>query len=89
LHLAASNCHTNVVVLLLDKGAKVNCTSKDGTTPLHLAAQDGCTDVVNILMAKGADVNARDDQGRTPLKRAEQWHQDLTAQLLRQHGGIE
>ena len=89
LHLAASACHTNVVALLLDKGAKIDCAAKDGATPLHLAAQEGCADVVNLLLAKGANVNARDDQKRTPLVRAEQWHQDAMVPLLRQHGGSE
>jgi ankyrin repeat protein len=89
LHLAASACHTNVVALLLDKGAKIDCPAKDNATPLHLAAQEGCTDAVNLLLAKGANVNARDDQKRTPLVRAEQWHQDAMVQLLRQHGGTE
>jgi ankyrin repeat protein len=54
-----------------------------------LAAQEGCADVVNLLLIKGAKVNVRDDQGRTPLKRAELWHQDAVAQIIRQHGGTE
>ena len=89
LHLAAENCHSNVVVLLLDKGAKINMTDQAKATPLHLAAQEGCADVVEILLARGARVNERDDQGRTPLKRAELWHQDAIVPLLRQHGGTE
>ena len=89
LHLAASACHTNVVALLLDKGAKIDCPAKDGATPLHLAAQEGCADAVNLLLDKGANVNARDDQKRTPLVRAEQWHQDAVVQLFQQHGGTE
>ena len=89
LHLAASACHTNVVALLLDKGAKIDCPAKDDATPLHLAAQEGCADAVNLLLARGAKVNARDDKKRTPLVRAEQWHQDAVLPLLRQHGGTE
>jgi ankyrin len=89
LHLAASACHTNVVALLLDKGAKIDCAAKDKATPLHLAAQEGCADAVNLLLIRGASVNARDDQKRTPLGRAEQWHQDAIVQILRQHGGTE
>jgi len=89
LHLSASACHTNVVALLLDKGAKIDCPAKDDATPLHLAAQEGCVDGVNLLLARGANVNARDDQKRTPLVRAEQWHQDAVVQILRQHGGTE
>lgn len=89
LHLAAVNCHTNVVLLLLDKGANINVTAKDNATPLHLAAQEGCVDVVTVLLERSADVNPRDNQGRTPLVRAEQWHQDGTARILKQHGGTE
>jgi len=89
LHLSASACHTNVVALLLDKGAKIDCPAKDDATPLHLAAQEGCVDAVNLLLARGANVNARDDKKRTPLVRAEQWHQDAVIPLLRQHGGTE
>lgn len=89
LHLAAATCHTNVVIVLLDEGARIDCPAKDGASPLHLAAQEGCADGVNLLLAKGANVNARDNQGRTPLVRARQWHQDAIVQLLRKHGGTE
>ena len=89
LHLAAENCHTNVVVLLLDKGAKIGVQAKNSDTPLHLAAQEGCVDVVAILLAKGAEINARDSQGRTPLDRAQQWHQTNVVSLLRQRGAIQ
>ena len=85
LHLAAENCHTNVVVLLLEKGAKIGVQAKDNETPLHLAAQEGCVDVVAILLAKGAETSARDNQGRTPLDRAQQWHQTNVVTLLQQH----
>ncbi len=89
LHLAALNCHTNVVLLLLDQGADINVTAQDLATPLHLAAQEGCTDAVTVLLDHSAQVNLRDSQGRTPLMRAEQWHQDATAQILKQRGGTE
>jgi len=89
LHLAASSCHTNVVVLLLDKGAKIDSTEKSGATPLHFAAQEGCLDAVKLLLDRGANVNARDNQGRTPLTRSEQWHQDAAGVFLRAHGGLE
>jgi ankyrin repeat protein len=89
LHLAAAHCHTNVIALLLKKGASVNKKGRGGATPLHLAAQEGCVDAVTLLLAGRAKINARDDAGRTPLKRAEEWHQDAVVQLLRQHGGAE
>ncbi len=89
LDLAALHCQTNVVALLLDKGADLNRRAQGGAAALHLAAQEGCAGAVTLLLDKGANVNARDDQGRTPLRRAEQWHQNAVAQILRQRGGIE
>jgi|GEM_PF-2098221 len=89
LHYAALHCHTNVVALLLKRGADVNRAAKDATTPLHVAAQEGCGDAVQMLLAKHAKINARDTEDRTPLKRAELWHQDAVADLLRARGGSE
>lgn len=90
LHLAAVRCRTNIVALLLEKGADMNRKAMDNATPLHLAAQEGCTDVVNmLLLKKGVAVNTRDNRGRTPLKRAEERNQDAIVQILRQHGGSE
>src|ERR1039458_1059816 len=40
LHLAATHCHTDVVLLLLNKGAKIDPKAAGGATPLHLAAQE-------------------------------------------------
>jgi ankyrin repeat protein len=87
LHLATSSCHTNVVALLLDKGARIDSAEKDGATPLHFAAQEGCLDAVRLLLDRDANVNARDKQGRTPLTRSEQWHHDDVGALLRARGG--
>ena len=89
LDLAVIHCQTNVISLLLDKGAKINIRAQGGATPLHLAAQEGCVAAIRSLLAKGAHVNARDDQGKTPLDRALEWHQDDVAALLVQHGGKE
>jgi ankyrin repeat protein len=84
LHLAAEHCHSNVVSLLLRKGAKINIQASDDETPLHLAAQEGCEEVVKLLLAKGADTSAKDKQGRTPLDRARQWKQTNIVSLLLQ-----
>jgi ankyrin repeat protein len=89
LHLASIHCRTNVVELLLDKGANIGAVAKGNATPLHLAAQSGCSAAARLLLSKGASVNARDDEGRTPLGRAKQWNQEELVLLLRQHGGIE
>lgn len=89
LYLAASACQTNVVALLLDKGAKIDIKAKDGSTPLQEAAQQGCQGCVSLLLDRGATVNIRNNQGKTPLGCAELWHRDSVVELLHQHGGIE
>jgi ankyrin repeat protein len=89
LYLAASYCQTNVMVLLLDKGAKPDTKANDGSTALQEAAQQGCEAGVSLLLDSGAKVNIRNSQGKTPLGCAEAWHQDAIVQLLRGHGGTE
>jgi ankyrin repeat protein len=89
LHVAAAHCCTNVMVLLIEKGAKLELRGKTGETPLHVAAQEGCTEAVALLISKGANINARDNEGRTPLKRAIDYEQNSTADLLRKLGGVE
>ena len=89
LHLAAQNCHSNVVVLLLVNGATIDARADDQATPLHLAAQEGCADVVSVLLDHSAKINLHDNQNRTPLKRAELWGQDDVVKLLKQRGGTE
>ena len=46
---AAINGHVKVVELLLDKGADVNKTDKDGNTALKLATQYGHSETVTLL----------------------------------------
>lgn len=89
LHVAAAHCCTNVVGLLLEKGADLELKGNTGETPLHVAAQEGCVEVVAMLVKKGANVNARDKGGHTPLKRAIDYEQAATAELLRKLGGVE
>jgi len=43
LHMAAQNGHTQTVLALIEKGAKVSAMNYEGNTPLHMAAQNGHT----------------------------------------------
>lgn len=89
LHLAAQNCHSNVVAFLLSHNATVDARGSDNETPLHLAAQEGCIDVVTLLLNGHAAINAKDKEGRTPLKRAEDWERPAVADMLKERGGTE
>jgi ankyrin repeat protein len=53
--------------LLVDHGADVNATAKDGSTALMLAAKSAKITVVEFLLARGADPNRTDNYGKTAL----------------------
>jgi uncharacterized protein len=69
LMAASSNGHVDIVELLLEKGAKVDYGTGEGTA-LKVACLGGHVDVVDRLLAAGADVNIADWQGFTPLMNA-------------------
>ncbi|KAL7800180.1 hypothetical protein V8C37DRAFT_364370 [Trichoderma ceciliae] len=59
---------TNLIQILLERGAKVNMGTKlSGTTPLMLAVRERRPDIVKLLLLEGADVDAMDFLGRTPM----------------------
>jgi hypothetical protein len=67
LHTAAANGETDIVRLLLERGARRNATDAQGMTPLHRAATRGRHDAVNELLRFGAHVNVRSKNGKTPV----------------------
>jgi uncharacterized protein len=57
-----------LVKFLLENGADVNITNRDGETALFFAVYHGRADLVNMLLDKGASVYARRSKvGVTPL----------------------
>ena len=48
LHLASQEGHTDMVSLLLEKDADVNCRAKNGLTPMHLAAQEDKVSIATV-----------------------------------------
>ena len=55
------------VTVLLEYGADVNSTGREGLTALHYAVRGGDLEVIRYLLEHGADVAARDPHGLTPL----------------------
>jgi ankyrin repeat protein len=64
---ASPNRYTEIVKLLLDKGADINERDSDNATALLRASQNGLMEVVKLLLNKGADVNVRNINDATPL----------------------
>src|SRR5437764_7242684 len=50
LHYAIVTHHTDIVKLLLDRGAEFRAAHRSGASPLHLAANRGYTDIAEFLI---------------------------------------
>jgi len=84
LHYAASGPEPKVVALLLDRGARIESRSPNGTTPLMMAARYGSEEGAELLLARGADVAARNDLGLGAVDFARQGgRENLAARLQR------
>uniref|UniRef100_A0A7N6A328 Ankyrin repeat domain 28b n=1 Tax=Anabas testudineus TaxID=64144 RepID=A0A7N6A328_ANATE len=75
-------CHLEVVKLLVDSGAEVDCKDKKAYTPLHAAASSGMSSTVHYLLSLG--VHSKD--GKTPLHMAATHGRFSCSQALIQNG---
>ncbi|RYP68260.1 hypothetical protein DL771_006762 [Monosporascus sp. 5C6A] len=78
--------NVEVVKLLLENGADLTITKKDGWTPLHAASVNGHVEVVKLLLEKGADVTTADNNGNTPLLAASATGRVEVVKLLLENG---
>merc|ERR1711964_588666 len=67
LHEAAEYGHTEICVLLIERGAKKETQDNCQRTPLHWAAANHHKDACETLLGKGANIMAKDEYGDTPL----------------------
>jgi len=58
--------------LVLNKGAIIDCRTRDLLTPLHCAARSGHDSVVEVLIERGAPIAAKTKNGLAPLHMAAQ-----------------
>ena len=72
LHVAAKWGRVKLVELLLDRGAIIDCRTRDLLTPLHCAARSGHDAVVEVLLDRGAPIAAKTKNGLAPLHMAAQ-----------------
>ncbi len=74
---------SEVVRLLIEKGADATAEDEDKKTPMHLAAFNGHVEVVRRLIEKGADATAEDKDKKIPLHlAAENGHLEVVRLLI-------
>ncbi|HSR05584.1 MAG TPA: ankyrin repeat domain-containing protein, partial [Bryobacteraceae bacterium] len=98
---AAKAGDTEVVRLLLAKGADAKLTTRTGINPLMAAAGVGtreedttgrkkteaeAVETITLLLDAGVDVNAADGAGRTALHGAAMWGLDQVVKFLAERG---
>ncbi|KAI1571711.1 Arp Ankyrin repeat, partial [Pyrenophora tritici-repentis] len=83
---ASERGHTEVVKLLLDKGADVNAQGGLHGNALQAASERGHTEVVKLLLDKGADIALSDENGFTPINAASSNGHSAVARLLLERG---
>ncbi|XP_072491683.1 ankyrin repeat and SOCS box protein 3 isoform X3 [Notamacropus eugenii] len=86
LHQAAFQEYTELIKLLLKKGANKECQDDFGITPLFVAAQYGKLESLNVLISSGANVNCQAMDKATPLFIAAQEGHTNCVELLLSKG---
>eukprot|EP01133_Synstelium_polycarpum_P012204 gene12204-14286_t len=75
LHVAASNCDDQILMLLLNfEGINVNLTNDDKNSALHYFCQKfkspNCQEPFQLFLKKGVNVNSQNKNGETPLHKS-------------------
>jgi len=87
LMLASRRGQTDIVKVLLEKGADVSPReTKFGWTAFLLAANGGHTEVARMLLDRGVDVNMKTNEGMTGLIGAASYGHTETVELLLDRG---
>jgi hypothetical protein len=76
-HCAVASGDSNIVVMMIERGADINRLDGYGATPLHVATRQGDVAMMSLLIRYGADPSRRDREGATALDLAQ--HYDLEA----------
>ncbi|KAL8934915.1 MAG: hypothetical protein Q9211_004980 [Gyalolechia sp. 1 TL-2023] len=86
---AAYNGHTEMVNVLLDRGARIDLRNgDDGMTALMEASEQGGDKMVELLLERGAQVDKTDIWGSTAFIRACDAGKESIARLLLERGAL-
>ena len=82
LHLAATNGHLQICMIITKNSNEKAPRNSSGKTPLHFAAQYGYFDVCKFLIENVVDKNQGDKNGITPLHLAAKFGQLEICRLI-------
>ncbi|XP_036370063.1 serine/threonine-protein phosphatase 6 regulatory ankyrin repeat subunit B-like isoform X9 [Octopus sinensis] len=87
LMAACEQGSTSLIAFLIESGANMDMSDKEGLTALHYAVKSRKIDAVASLVSRGANVNKQDSWGYTPLHRAvRKNYEDVVKVLLSSKG---
>ena len=86
LMMASGWGHTDIVKLLLERGAQIDLQNYAGQIALMWASIRGHTDIVKVLLERGAQVDFLDNDGSTALMWASGSGHTEIVKLLLEHG---
>ena len=86
LQAASQSGQADIVRILLDRGADVNLSNKEGSTALMAASFNRHQDIVKILLAAGAEVNHQNRADETALSLAREERDEAIVALLQEAG---
>ena len=81
---AAQFNRTDVIRLLLQKGADVNKRDHYGDTFVHYAAITNSTEVIALLIEHGASINITNNEGEKPIDKARRLGKKAAVRMLEQ-----
>ena len=70
------------MMYLLEKGAFLDCTDRDGDTAVHKAAAEGLEDCLRFLLAKGTDADLRNVRDKSAHDLAKIWGKRNCARVV-------
>lgn len=85
-YLAASYGYTDMLSMLINKGANVDRATSENVTPLFIATQRQHVDAVSLLLTSHADANITRNDGVTPLAMAINKNNRALVCMLTKHG---
>ncbi|XP_003748019.1 ankyrin-1 [Galendromus occidentalis] len=90
LHYAAELESSDILNLLIERGASVNSSDANCMTPLHVSVYRGRLTNVEILISNGARLSGKSIEKQTPLHMAASYgHLEICAALLRAGAQID